>query len=53
MLDFLFGGRRKRKTSRAARVRKMALKVQRLKKAKSLKEAEVKYREQLSKLRGY
>jgi len=52
-LDFLFGGGKRRKASRTARVRKLATKVQKLRRNKSLKEKEQKLRNDLQKLRGF
>jgi uncharacterized protein YlxW (UPF0749 family) len=53
LFQFLFGGGRKRKTSRAARVRKLSNKVAKLRRNASLKAKEEKLRSDLNKLRGY
>lgn len=53
LLNFLFGSGRKRKTSRAARVRKLSNKVAKLRRNASLKAKEEKLRNDLNKLRGF
>jgi hypothetical protein len=53
LLKFLFGGGSKRKSSRAARVRKLANKVAKLKRTQKLKNQEMSLKNQLNKMRGF
>jgi hypothetical protein len=48
-----FGGSPKRKSSRLSRVKKLASKVAKMKKAKALKDAEVKLKAEYQKMKGY
>jgi len=53
LLEFLFGGGKKRKASRAARVRKLSTKVAKLQRAQKLKTQEMSLKNKLNKLRGF
>lgn len=53
MLSALFGGSPRRRTSKAAKVKKLAAKVAKIEKKRAMDDMEQKLKAKLSKLKGY
>lgn len=53
MFDALFGSSPKRRTSKAAKVKKLAAKVAKIEKKRAMDDMEAKLKAKLSKLKGY